>query len=163
VPRTVPGGGQQGLSRPRSLSHRVPLHADGTVQGLGQEVGVRHARAMTRRVHVLDEGTGLVKAPAQDRQHRVARGRHDRSSSISGQLDLALVGLQRSFGLVDMGQLHQGHESPEQPLPLHRIIARSPCQLDDFGRGGESILRGIRIPQRVKPGTQHLGDGQLIT
>ena len=99
-----------------------------------------------------------VETAADGRQHRLARRDHDGGLGVAGQLAGPRVGRERGLGGPQITQLREGDEAPEQSPPLEHGVAGAPRLFDDLRRGAQPFPGRSRIPQRVQPAVQDVGD-----
>ena len=132
------------------------------MQRPGQPFGVRQPDPAGTGSELFRQHGSGVEAAAQHREHRVPRQCHDRALGITGRARSPLEGSQRHLRLVHPGQLHQGHETPEQAVSFPVFVTRSPTEPDQLGRCGQPVLRAGWIPQGVQARIEHLGQHRIV-
>lgn len=154
---------------PRERAQRLDLacrvaaqKGQSTPHRRGQPVGVCQADPPSRLGH-LDGKRLRKREPAPDqRQNGVPGQGDDRGLGVAVPLPRPGVRHQSGFGRVQVAEFGQRDETPEQPSPFEDGIPGPAGQVDDLGRRGQTLVRGSRIPHRVQPPVQHLGEGPRV-
>lgn len=124
----------------------------------GQPLGVAHPRLVPGDEDPVREFPGFLEPAPGRGEHRPPGERHHVGVGVAGLFRGADVHGERGLGGRQVPGLGVRHEAPEQAAALGRRVPRPAGLSDDLPGGGQAFGGGGRVPQRVQPAVEDLGD-----